>query len=74
MLVVAGTAATIASAGHELGLIATSALVTQLGLVALTPVLVAAVARLAARLPCRSGSPPGTPCATGAARRPPSPR
>ncbi|MEU8274171.1 FtsX-like permease family protein [Microbispora bryophytorum] len=51
VLVVAGTAATIASAGHDFGLIAASALVTQLGLVALTPVLVAAVARLAARLP-----------------------
>ncbi|MBE3013777.1 FtsX-like permease family protein [Microbispora sp. NEAU-D428] len=51
VLVVAGTAATVVSAGHELGWIATSALVTQLGLVALTPALVAAVARLAARLP-----------------------
>ncbi|GIH63558.1 FtsX-like permease family protein [Microbispora siamensis] len=51
VLVVAGTAATIVSAGHELGWIATSALVTQLGLVALTPALIAAVARLAARLP-----------------------
>ncbi|MEU6425791.1 FtsX-like permease family protein [Microbispora sp. NPDC046973] len=51
VLVVAGTAATIASAGHELGWIATSTLVTQLGLVALTPALIAAVARLAARLP-----------------------
>ncbi|WP_182898566.1 FtsX-like permease family protein [Microbispora sp. H10830] len=50
-LVVAGTAATIVSGGHELGWIATSALVTQLGLVALTPVLIAAAARLAARLP-----------------------
>ncbi|OPG07894.1 ABC transporter permease [Microbispora sp. GKU 823] len=51
VLVIAGTAATIVSAGHELGWIATSALVTQLGLVTLTPALIAAVARLAARLP-----------------------
>ncbi|MGI5161164.1 FtsX-like permease family protein [Microbispora sp. CA-102843] len=51
LLVVAGTAATVVSAGHELGWVATSALVTQLGLVALTPALIAAVARLAARLP-----------------------
>ncbi|XVQ87256.1 FtsX-like permease family protein [Microbispora siamensis] len=51
VLVVAGTAATIVSAGHELSWVATSALVTQLGLVALTPALIAAVARLAARLP-----------------------
>ena len=51
VLVVAGTAATIASAGHDIAWTATSALVTQLGLVALVPVLLAATARLAARLP-----------------------
>ncbi|MFI7629584.1 FtsX-like permease family protein [Microbispora rosea] len=51
VLVVAGTAATIASAGHDIAWTATSALVTQLGLVALTPAIIAAVARLAARLP-----------------------
>ncbi|GAB3152567.1 FtsX-like permease family protein [Microbispora hainanensis] len=51
VLVVAGTAATIASAGHDIAWTATSALVTQLGLVALVPVFLAATARLAARLP-----------------------
>ncbi|MEV4296221.1 FtsX-like permease family protein [Microbispora rosea] len=51
VLVVAGTAATIASAGHDIAWTATSALVTQLGLVALTPAIIAAAARLAARLP-----------------------
>ncbi|GIH45323.1 putative ABC transport system permease protein [Microbispora rosea] len=51
VLVVAGTAATIASAGHDIAWTGTSALVTQLGLVALVPVFLAATARLAARLP-----------------------
>jgi putative ABC transport system permease protein len=51
VLVVAGTAATIASAGHDIAWTATSALVTQLGLVALVPVFLAAVAWRAARLP-----------------------
>lgn len=74
VLVVAGLAATAASARQGVHWIAASALLTQLGLVALVPALVRLVGRAAARLPCRSGSPSGTPYATGAVRRPPSPR
>ncbi|MBO4270471.1 FtsX-like permease family protein [Microbispora triticiradicis] len=50
-LVVAGLTATAASARHGVHWIAASALLTQLGLVALVPALVGAVGRAAARLP-----------------------
>ncbi|WP_405088659.1 FtsX-like permease family protein [Microbispora sp. NBC_01389] len=51
VLVVAGLAATAASARHGVHWIAASALVTQLGLVALVPTLVRLVGGAAARLP-----------------------
>ncbi|MEV7803790.1 FtsX-like permease family protein [Microbispora sp. NPDC088329] len=51
VLVVAGVPATAVSAGHGVHWIAASALLTQLGLVALVPALVAMVGRVAARFP-----------------------
>ncbi|WP_182874035.1 FtsX-like permease family protein [Microbispora sp. H10670] len=51
VLVVAGLAATAVSTRQSLHWIAASALLTQLGLVALVPALVRAVGRAAARLP-----------------------